>query len=59
MNNAYLSRNEILDILQIAGNFSHRDKLSMKDLIHVLFLFEDKERTEKERQDFLNNLDNG
>lgn len=48
-----LSRNEINDILQIMGNYSHRGNISMGDVIKVLYLFEDKERTEKERQEFL------
>jgi hypothetical protein len=52
----FLSRNEINEILQIAGNFSEKGIISMGDLIHVLYLFEDKDKTERERKDFLKSL---
>ena len=52
----FLSRNEINEILQIVGNFSEKGIISTKDLIHVLYLFEDKDKTEREKEDFLKSL---
>lgn len=56
-NLAYLSRNQINRILDIIGNFQHVENnnstVDMTDVIHVLNLFEDKEKTEKEREEFL------
>ena len=53
-----LSRNEINDILQIMGNYAYRDNISMRDVIKVMYLFEDKATTEKERQEFLKQFEN-
>lgn len=56
-NLAYLSRNQINRILDIIGNFQHvgnnNSTVDMADVIHVLNLFEDKEKTKKEREEFL------
>ena len=52
----FLSRNEINEILQIVGNFSEKGIISTKDLIHVLYLFEDKDKTEEEQKNFLESL---
>ena len=51
--NKFLSRDEINQLLQLMGNFSKKGKIDMKDVIHVLHLFEDKDRTEKERKENL------
>lgn len=56
-NLAYLSRNQINRILGILGNFQYVENnnstVDMADVIHVLYLFEDKEKTKKEREEFL------
>lgn len=56
-NLTYLSRNQINRILDIIGNFQHIENnnsvVDMVDIIHVLNLFEDKKKTEKERDEFL------
>lgn len=49
----FLSEGEIFQLLEIMGNFSHKGKIDMKDVIHVLYLFEDKDKTEKERKENL------
>ncbi len=49
----FLSEGEIFQLLEIMGNFSHKGKIDMKDVIHVLHLFEDKDKTEKERKENL------
>lgn len=52
----YLSRNQINRILDIVGNFQYLENndfvVNMTDVIRVLNLFEDKTRTEKEREEF-------
>lgn len=49
----FLSESEIFQLLEIMGNFSHKGKIDMKNVIHVLYLFEDKDKTEKERKENL------
>ena len=49
----FLSEGEIFQLLEIMGNFSHKGKIDMKNVIHVLYLFEDKDKTEKERKENL------
>lgn len=49
----FLSRNEINQLLQIMGNFSQKGEINMKDVIHVLFLFEDENKTKKESEENL------
>lgn len=51
--NKFLSRNEINQLLQIMGNFSCKGEINMKDVIHVLYLFEDKDKTKKESEEIL------
>lgn len=51
--NKFLSRNEINQLLQIMGNFSRKGIIDMKDVIHVLYLFEDEEKTKKESEENL------
>ena len=49
----FLSRNEINQLLQIMGNFSYKGTIDMKDVIHVLYLFEDENKTKKESEENL------
>lgn len=53
----YLSRNQIHRIIGIIGNFQYLENdnfvVNMEDIIHTLYLFEDKEKTRKEKEDFL------
>lgn len=49
----FLSRNEINQLLQIMGNFSLKGEINMKDVIHVLYLFEDKDKTKEESEEIL------
>lgn len=53
----YLSRNQINRILDIVSNFQYLENndfvVNMADVIRVLNLFEDKEKTKKEREEFL------
>lgn len=51
--NKFLSRNEINQLLQIMGNFSYKGEINMKDVIHVLYLFEDEDKTKKESEENL------
>lgn len=51
--NKFLSRNEINQLLQIMGNFSQKGEINMKDVIHVLYLFEDEDKTKKESEENL------
>ena len=51
--NKFLSRNEINQLLQIMGNFSYKGEINMKDVIHVLYLFEDENKTKKESEENL------
>lgn len=51
--NKFLSRNEINQLLQIMGNFSCKGEINMKDVIHVLYLFEDEDKTKKESEENL------
>lgn len=51
--NKFLSRNEINQLLQIMGNFSHKGEINMRDIIHVLYLFEDEDKTKKESEEIL------
>lgn len=51
--NKFLSRNEINQLLQIMGNFSQKGEINMRDVIHVLYLFEDEDKTKKESEENL------